>query len=101
MEGTWVGKPAPRSFFGHDTTFKCVGIYEDIPISGTIKIYNEYSSNTVVITSTAGNKFYFDTGRTTLVCDVTSSDTNLVYYWAYRTSNDNFIIIEDNHTKSL
>ena len=73
------------------TTFKCVAVYNNTTLSATIKIKNEVSKTSINITSSAGTKFYFDTGRTTLTCNVTTQQQGtLLYYWGYRTSDGIF-----------
>lgn len=73
------------------TTFKCVAVYNDTTLSSTIKIGNRAATTQISISSSAGTKFYFDTGKTTLTCEVTTDKTNLKYYWGYRNKDGNFI----------
>lgn len=83
------------------TTFKCVAVYNGTTLSATIKIGNNKSNTTIEITSSAGTKFYFDTGRTTLTCNVTTQQAGtLLYYWGYRTS-DGIFHTDTNTTKSF
>ena len=69
-------------------TFKCVGVYDKIILSDTIKIYNKASVNKTTLTSSSGTKFYFDTGKTTLTCNFTSTVgySNFTFIWGYRTA---------------
>lgn len=74
-----------------ETTFKCVAVYNDTTLSATIKIRNTVSNASVKITSSAGTKFYFDTGKTTLTCEVNipplGEHEELMFYWGHRTSD--------------
>ena len=81
-------------------TFKCVAVYDDTTLSATIKILNNVSKNNIAITSSAGTQFYFDTGRTTLTCQVTGVSGNLTYNWGYRTGSEALTEVE-NHSKAI
>ena len=79
------------------TTFKCVAVYNNTTLSATIKIENKVAKTNISITSSAGTKFYFDTGKTTLTCNVnTQQSGTLLYHWGYRTSDG--IFHSDSHT---
>ena len=82
------------------TTFKCVAVYNDTTLSATIDIQNKVAKTNINITSSAGTRFYFDTGKTTLTCNVTTNKTNLKYHWGYRTSDGIFHSLT-NTTKSF
>lgn len=82
------------------TTFKCVAVYNDTILSATIGIQNKVAKTNISLTSSAGTKFYFDTGQTTLTCNVTTDKSNLRYYWGYRTSDGSFVSLS-NTTKSI
>jgi len=82
------------------TTFKCVAVYNDTTLSATIQIQNKVAQTSINITSSAGTQFYFDTGRTTLTCNVTTDQTGLKYFWGYRTSDGDFVSLPDK-TKSI
>lgn len=66
-------------------TFKCVAVYDDTTLSAIIDIENKVSTTSISISSSAGTQFYFDTGKTTLKCNVVTTLPNLTYQWAYRT----------------
>lgn len=84
------------------TTFKCVAAYEGTTLSATIKIKNNVSQTEINITSTAGTKFYFDTGVTTLTCNVTTQQQGtLLYHWGHRTSDGIFHADDDYTTASF
>ena len=84
------------------TTFKCVAAYEGTTLSATIKIKNNVSQTEINITSSAGTKFYFDTGETTLTCNVKTKQLGtLLYHWGHRTSDGIFHADDDYTTASF
>ena len=84
------------------TTFKCVAAYEGTTLSATIKIKNKASQTEINITSSAGTKFYFDTGETTLTCNVKTKQSGiLLYHWGHRTSDGIFHADDDYTTASF
>lgn len=82
------------------TTFKCVAVYNDTTLSATIQMQNRVAKTSINITSSAGTQFYFDTGKTTLTCNVTTDQTGLKYFWGYRTADGEFVSLPDK-TKSI
>lgn len=81
-------------------TFKCVAVYDKTTLSAAIDIENKVSKTRISITSSAGTKFYFDTGKTTLTCNVTIDSPNLSYHWGYRTAGGELTAI-DSQDKSI
>ena len=81
-------------------TFKCVAVYDKTTLSAAIDIENKVSKTRISITSSAGTKFYFDTGKTTLTCNVTTDSPNLSYHWGYRTAGGELTAI-DSQDKSI
>ena len=82
-------------------TFKCVAVTNNTTFSGIINIENKAATNSIEIVSSAGTKFYFDTGVTTLTCNViTDVTTPLVYHWGYRSADETLVTVED-QSKSI
>lgn len=82
-------------------TFKCVAVYNDTFLSASIKIQNKVNdAPKISITSSAGTKFYFDNGITTLTCEVIPVKQNYIYYWGHR-NKDGILIQEQDRTDKI
>lgn len=75
------------------TTFKCVAVYKDEILFSTIDIENRVSTTSISISSSAGTQFYFDTGKTTLTCNVKTTTSGLSYHWGYRDGDGALIFV--------
>lgn len=79
--------------------FKCVALYDDIQLNAELKFYHSlsYVGTQVILHSSAGTAFYFNTGKTTISCQVKNSKyTNFTYYWGRRTLDGTFTPIDNN-----
>ena len=106
--GTWMAAAAkyqikPTLVPSKQHIFKCVAIYDNIQLNAEINFYHAsyYVGAKLLITSTAGAQFYFNTGHTKLTAIVSGTPyLDFVYYWGYRTK-DGTLINLDSHNNII
>lgn len=81
-KNTWT--IAKRDVAAKETLYKCVAVYSGISISKEIKIKKLDSKWDIIIESSGGTNFYFDSGKVNLICNIKNEKI--------RVENDKLII---------